>query len=108
MINIPNIRQIDNAARQFLSLTGTHRVFAFYGEMGAGKTTFIKALCRAMEVEDSVSSPSFALIYEYFSPRYGNIYHFDLYRIREITEMAGALSNGPKRQKPSSLPERSR
>ncbi len=60
------------------------RVFAFYGEMGAGKTTLIKAICQVLHVEDMVSSPTFALVYEYTSPEAGTIYHFDLYRIKDI------------------------
>ena len=75
------------AARWFLDNTDTTRVFAVSGEMGAGKTTFIKAICRELGVREDVSSPSFALIYEYHSPVAGVIYHFDLYRIREISEL---------------------
>jgi len=86
-IVIKSPAHLKQAARQFISLMAENRVFAFYGEMGAGKTSFIKSLCKEMEVHDSVSSPSFALIYEYFSEKYGSIYHFDLYRIKNQLEL---------------------
>ena len=60
-----SLNEIDATAKQLLSQTGKHKVFAFHGEMGAGKTTFINALCRAMEVEDIVSSPTFSIINQY-------------------------------------------
>jgi len=84
---IKSIETIDKSAREFLKLFDKHRIFAFYGEMGAGKTTFIKAICKAAGVKDLVSSPSFALIYEYSSETGQYFYHFDLYRIKEITEL---------------------
>ena len=62
-----------------------HRVFALYGKMGAGKTTFIQSICRHLESTDNVISPTFALINEYTSPK-GSIYHFDFYRIKEMEE----------------------
>jgi tRNA threonylcarbamoyladenosine biosynthesis protein TsaE len=84
---LKNEALIHEAARWFLERKQNGKVFAVYGEMGAGKTTFIKAVCKEMGVREEVSSPSFALVYEYNSPRYGIIYHFDLYRIRELTEL---------------------
>jgi len=63
------------------------RIFAFHGEMGAGKTTFIKAICEYLNVADTVSSPTFAIVNEYFTKDSKSIYHFDLYRIRSWTEM---------------------
>jgi len=63
------------------------RIFAFHGEMGAGKTTFIKSICDQLEVDDTVSSPTFAIVNEYFLKAGGSIYHFDLYRIKSWTEM---------------------
>ena len=62
------------------------RVFCFYGEMGAGKTTFIHALCELLEVKDSISSPTFAIINEYQSPVSGSIFHMDWYRLKDEEE----------------------
>ncbi|WP_262493112.1 tRNA (adenosine(37)-N6)-threonylcarbamoyltransferase complex ATPase subunit type 1 TsaE [Marinilabilia salmonicolor] len=62
---IPTEKDIESTARDFLSLLRKYKVVAFYGEMGVGKTTFIKALCREMGVEGAVTSPSFALVNEY-------------------------------------------
>lgn len=77
---------IDDAARQFVEAIGDRTVFAFFGGMGAGKTTFIKAVCQQMGVtEDMVSSPTFAIVNEYEGSR-GSIYHFDFYRIRQVSE----------------------
>ena len=77
---------IDDAARQFVEAIGDRTVFAFFGGMGAGKTTFIKAVCQQMGVtEDMVSSPTFAIVNEYEGSS-GCIYHFDFYRIRQISE----------------------
>ncbi len=74
------------AARQFVEAMGTHRVFTFYGGMGAGKTTFIKALCQELGVtDDVVASPTFAIVNEY-EGRDGAIYHFDFYRIHRLSE----------------------
>lgn len=61
-------------------------IFAFYGKMGAGKTTFIKAICKALGVKDNVNSPTFTLINEYSSNRGFPIYHFDFYRINKLSE----------------------
>ncbi len=63
------------------------RIFAFHGEMGAGKTTFIKTICEYLEVTDTVSSPTFAIVNEYLTKDSGSVYHFDLYRIKAWTEM---------------------
>jgi len=63
------------------------RVFAFHGEMGAGKTTFIKTICAYLNVTDTVSSPTFAIVNEYLTNDSGSVYHFDLYRIKSWTEM---------------------
>ena len=83
-IEIRHIENIREAARQFISQMGNGKVFAFYGQMGAGKTTFIRALCEELGVDDVVTSPTFAIVNEY-SP--GPIYHFDFYRIKRIEEV---------------------
>lgn len=85
-ISIPSLDNIADAAREFVSHIGEHRVFAFYGNMGAGKTTFIKAVCEELGVSDDVSSPTFAIVNEYAS-KMGPIYHFDFYRIKNISEV---------------------
>ena len=83
---IPSLDKLKEISKQFLQLTEGHKQFAFYGEMGVGKTTFIKQLCRDLGVGDDVNSPSFAIINEYLSPFNGPIFHFDLYRINSIEE----------------------
>jgi len=83
---IKSLSDINHIAARFIQAHPADRIFAFYGEMGAGKTTFIKALCEEMQVLDYVTSPTFALINEY---RTGNdlaIFHFDFYRIKNISE----------------------
>ena len=86
-ITIPSIEKIDSAARQLTDMLGTRRKVAFFGEMGAGKTTLIQAVCKVLGVEDTVASPTFALINEYFTKDGVSVYHFDLYRIEDITEV---------------------
>ena len=86
-ILIPNLASIDRAANEFVTLMGTHRVFAISGELGAGKTTFIRAVCRLLGVVQTVNSPSFAIINEYFDAEGDSIYHFDLYRIEQPVEL---------------------
>ena len=83
---IKNIDNIREAAREFIEHIGEHRVFAFYGEMGAGKTTFIKAICEELGVEDVITSPTFAIVNEYTSSD-GPIFHFDFYRIKKLEEV---------------------
>ena len=85
-IKIKNIETIREAAQEFINHIGNHRVFAFYGEMGAGKTTFIKAICEELGVEDVITSPTFAIVNEYTSND-GPIYHFDFYRIKKLEEV---------------------
>lgn len=87
-ILIPNIEALPQAAREFMGLMGDETVYAFTGEMGAGKTTFINALCRELGVdEDPTGSPTFAIINEYRSDTTAElIYHFDLYRIENLEQ----------------------
>ena len=79
--------RLRDAARQFLKETAGSRIFAFYGQMGSGKTTFIKEICHEMGVTDMVSSPSFTLVNEYRRQEDSPVYHFDFYRIRKIAEV---------------------
>ena len=80
-----NIADIQGAASSFLEASKLPGVFAFHGEMGAGKTTFIHALCDRLQVTSRVSSPTFSIINEYSSPS-GRIFHIDLYRLRDEQE----------------------
>ena len=79
-IIIHSLEDIKRAASEFVALIGNRRIFAFYGNMGAGKTTFISALCQALGVEDEVTSPTFAMVHEYHSGPFP-VYHFDMYRV---------------------------
>lgn len=75
------IQELDKVAHALLQAYPNERVFGFYGEMGAGKTTLIKALCRILGVRDITSSPTFAIINEYWTDDGQPVYHFDFYRI---------------------------
>lgn len=86
LIQIPNTEALPQAAHDFIAAMGDNTVFAFRGEMGAGKTTFIKAVCDVLGVEDEVNSPTFAIVNEYRSATAELIYHFDCYRIKELEE----------------------
>ncbi len=89
-----SLKEIDRAAGQFWEAAGNRKVFAFQGPLGAGKTTFISALCRARGVVDNPSSPTFSLINDYlFEDKNGDrqhAYHLDLYRIRDEEEAVQA------------------
>ena len=97
-IQITDINSIGEAAREFVSQIGDRRVFAFYGQMGAGKTTFIKAICETLGVGDVITSPTFAIVNEYTAalhprtpapsdPPISTIFHFDFYRIKKLEEV---------------------
>lgn len=86
-ITIPTLDALPAAAAQFIGAIGTRRLFALYGPMGAGKTTFVKAVCEQLGVTDVVASPTFAIVNEYGTPSGRPVYHFDFYRIRRLTEV---------------------
>ena len=86
-IRITSLDNIREAAKAFLAGMGTSKVVAFYGKMGAGKTTFIKAICEELGVEDVITSPTFALVNEYTAGNGAPVYHFDFYRIKRLDEV---------------------
>ena len=86
-ITIKDISSLASAAQEFIAQMGESRIFAFYGTMGAGKTTFVKALCEAMGVTDTVNSPTFAIVNEYDPPSGRPIYHVDFYRSKRLAEV---------------------
>ena len=90
-IKIEQLENIREAARAFIGNIGERRVFAFYGSMGAGKTTFIKAICKELGVEDVITSPTFAIVNEYTIPQHPTpitqVFHFDFYRIKKLEEV---------------------
>lgn len=86
-LRIDSLAHIEEAARQFVAAMGDNTVFALYGSMGAGKTTFTKAVCQVLGVEDAISSPTFAIVNEYRSSSGELIYHFDFYRIHKLEEV---------------------
>ena len=85
-LEIDSLRDLPDAAEAILAQAGDHRVVAFYGEMGAGKTTLIRAICDRLGVTDAVSSPTFALVNHYVGDGGRNIYHFDFYRFDRLEE----------------------
>ena len=91
-IRIKDLEHIGEAAQQFIEQIGDSRVLAFYGGMGAGKTTFIKAVCEQLGVEDVITSPTFAIVNEYtphtpLLDARSSIFHFDFYRIKKLEEV---------------------
>lgn len=85
-IRIENLENIRQAAKLFVEQIGAYKVYAFYGKMGAGKTTFIKAICEELGVEEVITSPTFAIINEY-EAKGQPVYHFDFYRIKKLEEV---------------------
>ena len=86
VLKINSLEEINAVAKEFLSLVGEKRVFALNGAMGVGKTTFVKAICDVMGVQDTINSPTFAIVNEYHTPKEQIIYHFDFYRIDDVQE----------------------
>lgn len=84
-IEVKNLTELKNAAQEVINTYADDRIFLFYGNMGAGKTTFINELCLALGVTDHTSSPTFSIVNEY-STSQGNIYHFDFYRLKNELE----------------------
>ena len=86
-LSLTSLYEIEASAALFLELNAGQQIFAFRGEMGSGKTTFITALCKTLGVDNNVSSPTFSIVNEYTSNKGKTIYHFDLYRIKNIGEL---------------------
>lgn len=86
-IVIPDKRHIRDAARHFIREAGNVRHIAFYGPMGSGKTTIIRAICSELGVTDTVTSPTFTLVNEYKRPDAPPVFHFDFYRIKTVSEV---------------------
>lgn len=85
-ITVNELADLDATAKKVVEAIGDRKVVALYGQMGAGKTTLIKHICKALDVQDVVNSPSFSLVNEYQRPNGDPIYHFDFYRINKIEE----------------------
>lgn len=85
-LHINNLADIRTTARQFIDAMEGRTIFALYGKMGVGKTTFTKALCEELGVQDVINSPTFAIVNEYEDGHGRPIYHFDFYRIKRLTE----------------------
>lgn len=86
-IKIKGLEDYPQAAREFIGQMQGARVFAFYGKMGSGKTTLIKSICEELGVEDSINSPTFAIVNEYEDREHRTIFHFDFYRIKSLEEV---------------------
>jgi len=87
-MNLPinGLQDLKEAAHQLLKFAGEEKIFIFEGSMGAGKTTFIKEICLALNVADLVSSPTFSIVNEYITASKEAVYHFDFYRIKDLQE----------------------
>lgn len=89
-IRIADLQDINRAAEEFIQYISQSdaqsNIFAFYGHMGAGKTTFVTAICKALGVEDTVNSPTFTIVNEYRAAKGFPVYHFDFYRINKLQE----------------------
>ena len=89
---VSSIEKLDEAAQEVLQYAGAYKTLLFFGDMGAGKTTLIKAICKSLGVNSAVSSPTFSLVNEYEYPG-GLVYHFDCYRLKTPTEALEYLSS---------------
>ena len=87
IITIKNKKYLSSASKELLKAAGNHRIFAFYGAMGSGKTTIIKSLCKTLGAIDVATSPTFTIVNEYKTKEGASIYHFDFYRIKKIEEV---------------------
>ncbi|MBK7213101.1 MAG: tRNA (adenosine(37)-N6)-threonylcarbamoyltransferase complex ATPase subunit type 1 TsaE [Bacteroidales bacterium] len=87
VISCTSVNELEKIAGKLLNTYPNGRIFAFYGQMGAGKTTFIKAICKQLEVRDTVNSPTFAIVNEYLRNDGSKIHHFDLYRLKSWEEL---------------------
>jgi tRNA threonylcarbamoyladenosine biosynthesis protein TsaE len=85
-ISIASTEELARAAKEFIAIINGKRSFAFNGQMGAGKTTFIKAICEQLGVEDTISSPTFSIVNEYLTTKGDKVFHFDFYRIKSEQE----------------------
>lgn len=83
---IDGVDDLKRVAAEFLGCTGNHKIYALYGPMGVGKTTFVKAVAACLGVEDDVNSPTFAIVNEYLTKNGDGMYHFDFYRVKNIEE----------------------
>jgi len=85
IVTASSLSDLPQLASQIINFAGTNRIFLFYGDMGAGKTTLIKALCGALGSNDNITSPTFAIVNEYIGVT-SKIYHFDFYRLKNQSE----------------------
>jgi len=85
-LSIQNISELPSVAQKILSAFPQQRIFILKGEMGAGKTTLTKELCKVLQCENEGSSPTFSIVNEYHSPLHNKIYHFDCYRLKHENE----------------------
>jgi tRNA threonylcarbamoyladenosine biosynthesis protein TsaE len=83
---IASLPQLDELAKKIIATHSNHRIFSLNGEMGAGKTTLIKSLCKCLGIQNIPSSPTFAIVNEYWTPQNEPVYHFDFYRIERPEE----------------------
>ena len=86
-VSCKSIKELDGIAKQLIQSHPNERIFAFYGKMGAGKTTFIKSICKILGTEEIVTSPTFSIVNQYNTKNGENLFHFDFYRIKKTEEV---------------------